>query len=841
MIKNKISLLNSWLMKVCFTLISAFFFTLIFVHPSCAETYQSDSIPWSGFWWPVISGGLATGMGYRMHPSPIDKYEMLTNGYSGGSFSYWYLYESNYYAPGEKSWVGLCAYWANASVKESYEILPSSENNIVFRVGDKKGLLVLCHDFGLLEVADGNDPVEFHFWLLDYIKDQKKAFIAELDPGLEVWYYPVYRYDMTSSRTGLTEAITVTIYYADDAVSPDYMGTREKQKTYTYTLELNAGNEIVGGDWSGNSEDDHPDTLVYPLQTTAKCPYIDCDRVRQIARAKDDDLERPDNAVVPIDPGTYNLILLNEDRYEVNGLLAGNEVYLEVKKDDSSDEDMVVEISDGHGDPVYSRTLGYNQSMSYYLKSENPPYYISITQDDYDEPNIYTLSIDVKTDYQQRVAYIPKNGEWSCFVLTNTSDTRVDDLSLVTHTKDGSPLQTVFGPISLNPNEKQVMLFDDLNWRQHEYWNIDSLALVSNQPLHMVNLFGYKNRPMGCFVQGKAVGTHLVIPDIYRGSGRYMKGKIFNESFADAPVTMSVYSADGQWQYDVNQTLSANGTYSIVPGTVPFNKIPDGGWIDIVSTESMPLSGYQYLQDTTGNKYSLETLFALVIDASTKFVPHITDPAGNWKTLLTLINPTDKTNSINFHSSLAGEDHTKDLNLEFAPYEKRVLDLTAEFGKLPGDALYHSVYEITGQHSIDGYYTYRPLSGYDEASFPLLGGPDFQSDLVLPHSAGQNGHWWTAAGICNLNNYSLQVALEPYDDSGALIEDHVATLTIKSGAYVVFTVHSIFGDVISDIAFIKLHSIEPYGAPIGGFYLFGNLYGNNSKDWTVTWLSGANM
>ena len=69
-------------------------------------------------------------------------------------------------------------------------------------------------------------PEEFHFWLLNYIKDQKKAFVADLLAGEEVWSFPIYRYEMQSSRSGNVESVSVRIYYANDFVPPDRIGTQ---------------------------------------------------------------------------------------------------------------------------------------------------------------------------------------------------------------------------------------------------------------------------------------------------------------------------------------------------------------------------------------------------------------------------------------------------------------------------------------------------------------------------------------------------------------------------------------------------------------------------------------
>ena len=171
--------------------VALFFFFLIlssclqpFAH---AETHEASSRPWSGYWWPDTQGGLGTGQDYRSSPAPLEKYDLLTTGASSGTALSAYL--DTHYNPDTTAWFGLCAYWARAACYEHIDVFPSSENNIIFRVGDKKGLLTLAHNSDVLDLADGSAPEEFHFWLLKYIKDQGKAFVADLDAGEQVWSY----------------------------------------------------------------------------------------------------------------------------------------------------------------------------------------------------------------------------------------------------------------------------------------------------------------------------------------------------------------------------------------------------------------------------------------------------------------------------------------------------------------------------------------------------------------------------------------------------------------------------------------------------------------------------
>jgi len=564
-----------------------------------AEVYEAEQIPWSGYWWPYQYGGLATGWDYRGHPAPLEKYLLLTSGTASGPLIDWYL--DHYYDPEAEPWWGLCHAWARASVTESYEILPSSENNIVFRVGDKKGLLTLCHDNDLCSWEFGDDPVRFHFWLLEYIYGQKKAFTADLDPGEEVWYFSIYRYDMSVFQNGSIESVTVKVTYAHDSVPPDYMGTASKTKTYTYDLTLNEQGEIIGGEWTGGSVNDHPDILIFPISSATSCPYIDCDEVRRVAQAQDDEFEAPGNAVATLDPGTYHLVLLDKDRYRLEGS-PGDTAYIQVKREDATDTDLAVTMVDAGDSPVVEDLLAFRESdHTYQIWMENPPYILTLSFADYTEPDIYTLSYDLEKAFRQKVPSIPKDGKWMGFGLTNAGDDMAEEIYLVTRNQEeGIPLQTVYGPVNLNPGEKRVLSLTDLTWRDHEYADMDGLEMLSRQPVSFISLYGLPNQALAGFVQQEARGTRLVFPDVFSSgfTSRTIKDVVLNESYIeDAPVTLLVYSQSGELLFEESATVFAGASLELTRLSNPFGSIPEGAWLEVVSTDFVEISGYAYLKN----------------------------------------------------------------------------------------------------------------------------------------------------------------------------------------------------------------------------------------------------
>ena len=802
--------------KFLLQIIFLFFAGTILVSGSAkAEPHESTAIPWSGYWWPFNYGGLATGLDYRGHPAPLEKYELYTLGRYPGQLVSWYKQE--YYDTEVPSWWGLCLYWALAACTEPGGIMPSSEDNIIFRVGDKKGLLTLVHDSDTFVRTEGSNPEIFHQWLLDYIHDQNLPFVADLDPGEEVWSYPIYRYEMESTISGDRESVQVTINYCNDFVSPDYLGAETRTKSYEYDLFLNAQGEIIGGEWTGEkSVNDHPDKLHFSLMTAPECEYIDLEEVRRIAQAKDDFLENGDE-LVDFAPGTYHLTLLDRDRYRMF-CQSGDTISFLVEKQSGSLEDLTVVLYDADSTEVLRTNLNTVTPLNSIMTATRPPYILDIQQADYSDPNIYTITYDLTRNFTLTIPYIPSNTMWSGYSITNPGDNEVHNVTLTTYSAAGDPVQTLLGPVTLSPGEKRLFLYEKLPWRVHERSQSQKLGLTADEPVTLINLFGPANEiSAACLAPKQEAMPQFILPDTLAplSFDTTMFGGIDNRSFDAVEVSIRVYSHHGDFIKEVSETIEPRARLSIDPNSSPFSPMPDGGWIEVIGGPDQNLCGYQYLSSSG----KAESLFGLSSTYAEKIVPHV-PPPEKWVTTVTIINPNDSTNQVICHLSAAGLDTSNDLVLTLGPREKRTLELQDLFGKTAGDPLYHSMLEINGQHSLAGYFSYRyPV---DEAAFPLLDASNFNQKLVMPHYPPPTGKWWTGIGLCNPTASVVTVWAQPYDKNGQPMRQSLGSFTIDPDKYQVFRVQTFFGaDVADDISFITFTAEEPAGM-IGGFYLYGN-------------------
>ena len=245
-------------------------------------------LPWSGYWWPIAKGELLV---------PLSKYDYLTESQAT-------LWERGHHPPGSQvpGWYGYCHAWSAASVLEFEPRTPrwipgvNGSQTVLLGVGDQKGLLSACHTRDVantygqrytgLPSQDPDDIYPDYLWqvLRWHIKEQGMPIVCDLDPGPEVWNYPVYAYRVEHhpGPDGL-ELGRMNILAVDDAVPPDYLGIMIHAQTYTFTFRMHAGSVVMGtGRWVGQSKKNHPDFCWYPYVVRAENPQLHLATLKQL-------------------------------------------------------------------------------------------------------------------------------------------------------------------------------------------------------------------------------------------------------------------------------------------------------------------------------------------------------------------------------------------------------------------------------------------------------------------------------------------------------------------------------------------------------------------------------
>lgn len=194
-------------------------------------------------------------------------------------------------------WEGICHGWAPASMNHN-EPTPKTVINpdgisIPFGSADIKGLLsyyyanefkvASTHQMGR-RCANGGfwnrrkdckkdlNAGAFHIVLANKIGIQGAGFLADLDRFKEVWNHPVHSYETKVVRVGKKDSnsapgtvrvirVETNVHYIDESRSTwdTVIGTdgqRVLTKEFEYELDIDAGGNIIGGDWKSRQRPD---------------------------------------------------------------------------------------------------------------------------------------------------------------------------------------------------------------------------------------------------------------------------------------------------------------------------------------------------------------------------------------------------------------------------------------------------------------------------------------------------------------------------------------------------------------------------------------------------------
>lgn len=222
------------------------------------------------------------------------------------------------------TWFGICHAWAPAAILEPEPQCAVTKNGVTFQPFDIKALITQVYDGSSLSTVftgvrfNGNDATEtsdkygrptdsprrdlgpgfFHVAIGNILPRFNRSFVIDVDGGAQVWNQPFYSYkilktlNLSLKSAGKKVYGTTTYPFNSNATKIRYVQNRVTWvvesgengplvstgkaaasyttfKDYTYLLELDANNEIIGGEWIGASTWDHPDFLWFATQRPA--------------------------------------------------------------------------------------------------------------------------------------------------------------------------------------------------------------------------------------------------------------------------------------------------------------------------------------------------------------------------------------------------------------------------------------------------------------------------------------------------------------------------------------------------------------------------------------------
>jgi hypothetical protein len=216
------------------------------------------------------------------------------------------------------TWYGICHAWSPAALLEPEPNCAVSYNGVTFQPMDLKALVSEVYDGASIatvftgarfygpESADATDeygrftdasrrdlgPGFMHVALANILGRLNASVVMDVTAGAEVWNQPIYSYSVVT-QTERTPSDAASQYfgastyrfnseaqrimYVETSVSwmvetfedgglvaSGRASTYMSSKTYSYLLELDNAYNILGGEWVGDSQSDHPDFLWLP-------------------------------------------------------------------------------------------------------------------------------------------------------------------------------------------------------------------------------------------------------------------------------------------------------------------------------------------------------------------------------------------------------------------------------------------------------------------------------------------------------------------------------------------------------------------------------------------------
>ncbi|KAG3108520.1 hypothetical protein PI125_g11752 [Phytophthora idaei] len=216
------------------------------------------------------------------------------------------------------TWYGLCHAWAAAAMFEAEPKCDVQKNNVTFHSVDVKALITQLYDGAAIDVVftgarfNGPDSPEeldkygryedearrdinaafFHIAVANILGKQRQSFVVDASSGLQVWNQPVQKYEFL--ETEIVDSAKLSLEYFGSATYPfndavTYLAKCTTRLTWTaesiedgaltttgrieaytvyedyeYCLELDENYTIIGGEWLGGSNENHPDFLWFP-------------------------------------------------------------------------------------------------------------------------------------------------------------------------------------------------------------------------------------------------------------------------------------------------------------------------------------------------------------------------------------------------------------------------------------------------------------------------------------------------------------------------------------------------------------------------------------------------
>ncbi|MCA9580258.1 MAG: hypothetical protein KC416_00605 [Myxococcales bacterium] len=236
---------------------------------------------------------------------------------------------------GIETWWGLCHAWVPAAILEPEPTRSVTYNGVDFAVSDMAALLITAYDSSnslflgsrcnakeverdpdtrrvQIEECRDTNAGTLHVITTNFLGLREQSFAEDRTFDYEVWNQPVVSYEITEMNeisaqeaNELLDTTGFTYKYNPDAVSfrevrmkldyitesdasteptTEHIARYTRSDRYHYVLELDADDKIIGGEYIGSSQENHPDFLWMPIGpgSYGSNPHVKLNEVRKL-------------------------------------------------------------------------------------------------------------------------------------------------------------------------------------------------------------------------------------------------------------------------------------------------------------------------------------------------------------------------------------------------------------------------------------------------------------------------------------------------------------------------------------------------------------------------------
>ena len=269
-----------------------------------------DRMPYAGAIYPDQKGGTA---------SVLAKYDRA---FHRNEFKSTRFERRDVVVRGNRPWAGHCNGWTAAAIRHVEPQRSVTRNGVVFTPADIKGLLAELYVYSDTEFLGGIDrainPGTLHVVIANWLGIGQHPIGVETTLGEEVWNYPAYSFNSTSTfRNNRRVEVRMRLSCVDFLPSEVNKAPKTKKNIdFHYLLALNEDGEIVDGTYFNDSS--QIDMLWVPMKPSKGGtegnedgnPHIDPDTILDIWRASVPESVR--NSWYVVDPWPEDAVIVSD-------------------------------------------------------------------------------------------------------------------------------------------------------------------------------------------------------------------------------------------------------------------------------------------------------------------------------------------------------------------------------------------------------------------------------------------------------------------------------------------------------------------------------------------------